>query len=65
MSESEVTAILGAPLSTKLDQTRGVKTLEYARPVRGARWYPMLWVHLREDRVVEVYAKKYRVSPVA
>ena len=59
MTEGELVRILGEPLSSDFDAGRGVRTLNYARAVPGARWYPMLWVHLREGRVSEVYAKKY------
>jgi hypothetical protein len=57
MTEEEVVKILGQPLAAKLNEIRGVKTLEYTRPVRTAWWYPMLWVHLKG--VNEVYAKRY------
>jgi outer membrane protein assembly factor BamE (lipoprotein component of BamABCDE complex) len=59
MAEDEVVRILGEPLSTTVDQAHDVKTLEYTLPMRRARWYPMLWVHLKGGRVNEVYAKKY------
>lgn len=59
MTEGEVVRILGEPLSSDFDADRRVRTLNYTRAVPGARWHPMLWVHLTEGRVSEVYAKKY------
>ncbi len=60
MTREEVEAILGPPMSSERTpyRERGV-TLTYSRPVPFARWYPMLWVHLREGRVISVYAKRY------
>jgi hypothetical protein len=58
MTEAEVVETLGAPLSVKADQNGSLKTLEFTRAVR-ARSFPMLWVHLTNGRVTEVYAKKY------
>lgn len=60
MTEEEVVAILGNPV----ERTPSVSypdaiTLTYSRPAYFAKWYPMLWVHLRNDSVVEVYAKRY------
>jgi hypothetical protein len=34
-------------------------TLTYTRHTMAARFHPMLWVHLREGKVREVYAKRY------
>lgn len=59
MTEEEVVKVLGKSLGARLNEIRGVKTLEYSRPVRRAWWYPMLWVHLKGGRVNEVYAKRY------
>jgi hypothetical protein len=59
MTEAEVIQILGEPIARTRNAELGVNTLEYARPVRRARWYPMLWVHLEAGRVSEVYAKRY------
>jgi hypothetical protein len=61
MTREEIEAILGPPVSaapTGYYHEGGV-TLTYARPVPFARWYPMLWVHLHEGRVISVYAKRY------
>jgi hypothetical protein len=35
------------------------RTLTYTRPTTAARYYPMLWVHVREEKVREVNAKRY------
>jgi hypothetical protein len=61
MSEAEVIAILGPPVMTEpvADLGSQRKVMHYSRPAKGARWYPMLWVHLQHDRVAEVYAKRY------
>jgi hypothetical protein len=59
MSEAEVIQVLGEPVARTPHPELGVNTLEYARPVRRARWYPILWVHLKAGRVSEVYAKRY------
>jgi len=60
MTKADVVGILGEPHATALG-IYGTNTfvMHYARPVRLARWYPMLWVHLTNDVVVEVYAKRY------
>jgi len=34
-------------------------TLTYSKPAYFAKWYPMLWIHLRNDKVFDVYAKRY------
>ena len=33
--------------------------LNYSRPTRWVRTYPMLWIHLRSGRVDSIYAKRY------
>ncbi len=59
MSENDVTAILGSPLQSGPSTTfAGRRTLSYNR-WRPVPRYPMLWVHLEEGKVVEVYAKLY------
>jgi hypothetical protein len=37
----------------------GHVVLTYSRWPFGARFYPMLWVHLRDGKVAGVYAKRY------
>lgn len=59
MTEDDVMRFLGRPLAVKADRARGVTTLEYSRPVRTSQSYPMLWIHLKDGRVKEVYAKRY------
>jgi len=60
MSEDEVYRIIGPPFFTYPTSYGSRRiTLQYTRRVLGARWYPMLWVHLEDGRVVDVYAKKY------
>jgi hypothetical protein len=61
MSERDVVATLGPPVTTTPEPYYGPDAIvmEYSRPVRAARWYPMLWVHLRGGVVTEVYAKRY------
>jgi hypothetical protein len=61
MSEAEVVAILGTPIRTDSEPylSSDAKVMTYSRPARGARWYPMLWVHLQGGVVTNVYAKRY------
>lgn len=59
MPEREVLRLLGEPFRSRFDPTLGRTSLEYARAPRFARSYPMLWVHLKDGKVAEVYAKKY------
>ncbi len=60
MTEEEVVAILGNPVERAPSVSYpDAITLTYSRPAYFAKWYPMLWVHLRNDSVVEVYAKRY------
>lgn len=60
MSEEEVITILGEPVAyTRPVHYPDTITLTYSKPAYFARWYPMLWVHLRNGKVVEVYAKRY------
>lgn len=65
MKRAQVVRILGAPRKEWADHFFGVGgehhqvALQYALPVPRARWYPMLWVHLEADAVVDVYAKRY------
>lgn len=60
MTEEEVYSILGQPFHRgPASFDPAVLTLTYSKPVFLARWYPMLWVHLRDGRVIEVYAKRY------
>ena len=59
MSEEDVVAILGAPLKSGPSLNHeGRRTLTYTR-WRLRPSYPMLWVHLEQGSVVEVYAKIY------
>jgi hypothetical protein len=58
MSEQDVNRIRGDPIDREDDTALHERTLLYAKPVRGARWYPMLWIHLRDGRVSVVYGKK-------
>jgi hypothetical protein len=61
MAESEVTAILGQPFSVERVPYRpGGVTMNYTKRAPYAWSYPMLWVHLSNGRVVEVYAKLYQ-----
>jgi hypothetical protein len=58
MSREEVVALLGEPLSEGPNHS-GFYTLTFSKPVDVAGWYPMLWVHLRDGRVEQVFAKRY------
>ncbi len=61
MSEADVVAALGSPVKTVPVPEHGpdAMVMEYSRPVRAARSYPMVWVHLRGGVVSEVYVKRY------
>ena len=60
MSADDVTAILGQPFSIEPVPYRpGGVVMNYSRRVPYSWSYPMLWVHLTDGRVVEVYAKLY------
>jgi hypothetical protein len=65
MQRAQVIQILGPPKAERAENYFGVGgehhgvLLEYSQPVPWARWYPMLWVHLEGDSVVDVYAKRY------
>ena len=63
MSKDEVLKILGHPFSIEPRSIqyygRNAYTMNYSQPIEYARWYPMLWIHLKNNKVVEVYAKRY------
>ncbi len=60
MTEGEVVAILGEPLerAPSVNYPDAI-TLTYSKPAYFAKWYPMLWIHLRNGRVFDVHAKRY------
>jgi len=58
MTRADVEGILGAPFSEDQEELGDV-VLTYSRRPFGARFYPMLWVHLRDGKVGSVYAKRY------
>jgi hypothetical protein len=58
MSYQKVISILGKPINVKHSGTLTV--LEYSRPVKYCKNYPMLWVNLNRNMNVDhVYAKRY------
>ncbi len=59
MTEDEVVAILGYPLERRPSPVPDAVELAYSKPVHFAKWYPMLWVHVRDGVVISVYAKQY------
>ncbi len=63
MTEEQATAILGQPYSLEpyIQEHLGQQSfvMVYSKPVPWARWYPMLWIHLDDNSVTEVYAKRY------
>jgi hypothetical protein len=63
MSKDEVIKILGHPFSIEPCSFEyygaNAFTMNYSQPIEYARWYPMLWIHLKNNKVVEVYAKRY------
>ena len=58
MSQNELEQTLGAPISVQI-YSDDHRELTYTRWPTGARYYPMLWVHMTGNRVIEVYAKRY------
>jgi hypothetical protein len=61
MSRQDVERWLGQPLSVEEDGYGGKNTesLVYFRRLPPPIQYPMLWVHLRDGKVFEVYAKRH------
>ena len=58
MSRTDVERIIGQPINVEVVE-RNDLVLTYTRKPLRARYYPMLWIHLRDDKVPEVYAKRY------
>ena len=58
MTRTETETLLGAPFKEDIVEPGHVE-LTYSRPPFGSRYHPMLWVHLRNGKVAEVYAKRY------
>ena len=62
MSRQEVEERLGPPLDIELDgfgRGDNIESLVYFRRRPMPIQYPMLWIHLRDGKVVEVYAKRH------
>ena len=61
MTQRDVQDIIGPPVSVERHawNHEETTTLTYSRHTMAARYHPMLWVHLREGKVREVYAKRY------
>lgn len=69
MTYYQVVEVIGEPIAArkKLDLgqmapttevERGPVILDYARPVPWASSHPMLWIHLQDGVVVDIYAKR-------
>ena len=58
MTRGQVEQLLGQPFDEAQEEP-GHVVLTYSRRPFGARFYPMLWVHIRNGKVDEVYAKRY------
>lgn len=58
MTRVDIEHVLGQPFREDTE-IPGRVVLHYSREVAYARSYPMLWIHLQNDRLVEVYAKRY------
>lgn len=62
MSRSEVERLLGSPVAVERRDEKfygaGAETMIYFRRLPVPMQYPMLWVHLRDGKVEEVYAKR-------
>jgi hypothetical protein len=66
MSRDDVERILGRPVGVeKQDAPYGPnpETLVYFHRLPTPVNFPMLWVHLRDGKVYEVYAKHHHASP--
>jgi hypothetical protein len=61
MTQAEVQSVIGTPISIEryMSNNGEMTTLTYTRHTIAARFHPMLWVHLREGKVREVYGKRY------
>jgi hypothetical protein len=63
MTQAQVIELLGEPFSVEKKSIEywppNSFVMHYSRPGQRARWYPMLWIHLKDDKVEEVYAKRY------
>ena len=64
MSREQVISILGDPFFIEKKDEKyfgsNADTMHYSlKPAYLSCWYPMLWVHLKDDKVVEVCAKRY------
>lgn len=57
MTQHQVEQLLGHPRSTE-QASDGTVVLSYAKRPPGVRWYPMLWVHIKDGKTTEVYAKR-------
>jgi hypothetical protein len=67
MPRSEVERVLGVPLRIEPEDSRFNNTVDvlevmvYFRRLPPPLKYPMLWVHLRDGKVSEVYAKRHDI----
>jgi len=63
MSGEQVKQLLGTPVSLEPRDSRyygnGAESLVYFHRLEGLWHYPMIWVHLSGNRVIEVYAKRH------
>lgn len=60
MTEEEVLSIIGEPFDIAPSSLNPfIMTFTYSKRIPIARWYPMLWVHFQDGKVIEVYAKRY------
>jgi hypothetical protein len=63
MSQAQVEGILGPPCSVETKDPSihgtGRQVLVYFKRLNSVRHFPMLWVHLKDGRVEEVYGKRH------
>ena len=66
MTRGEVEAILGSPVAVERREPEyygpDAMTMVYFHRLSLPRHYPMLWVHLANGKVVEVYAKRHNIA---
>ena len=66
MSRSEVEDLLGSALAVEQEDPKfygaGAELMVYSSRLPMPMEYPMLWVHLRDGKVEQVYAKRHHIA---
>jgi hypothetical protein len=65
MSRVDVERLLGSPLAVEQEHAKsngaGAQVMVYSSRLPIPIQYPMLWVHLRNGKVEQVYAKRHHI----